>query len=652
LIHFYKRINRNLSDLRENCERHRGNMSSTKKCSKREPPDQGHLVSVRPRLKFQGRGGTSDVSRSGSGKVGIQSFDDDLSSQSSSVTMNQVTTLKHLLDSELAKVPSSSASSSVESFGPVQMPLPAQALQMPMPDKDLQIALLEEELNLVKRMAELERRKQGANLLDVKAKAKKNNDVLSGFGSVGVPSEPDQTREDVYMYQQIENARRDEVSRLMGVKSKESLCKTRGNKVTTQQIRQMLERKKKNELSLRAEMMNSSASNLKKNIENVDTQEIFESDDDIDLDDPLVMGAVKSSRHERYVFDPPRTDCVDIGSFHGENKGDILHRPDTLDMDSILGENAREQQKIWEEIQNRRREEEENMKGMKHQEVVKEQEQILRQIQEQNIAKKKEEELTFKLLAEMSLNDQQQMMYPSAKATNTKAAAATPFVSSTAFPPLESHNNPAGAWGGGGWSVVGEKAKEKMASLKYAAELDLRKKQNAAQTEAMEEWRKGMMVREEEERRRQLRQWEESQKVKVVKNGKKSQGSDEVTATIPCPTLREFMVEGAGQSRGSRAKGKDGQGGSGSRELGARRKSDSWQESLGARRRLNENQKSRVDAQERDYLARAEQAALSQEWENATRRKEARGASASRVQEEAGHKSKNKKYLSQKTRQR
>merc|ERR1712179_175912 len=193
------------------------------------------------------------------------------------------------------------------------------------------------------------------------------------------------------------------------------------------------------------------------------------------------------------------------------------------------------------------------------------------------------EELTFKLLAEMSMSDQQQMMHPSANASTSKARATTPFVSTT-FPPLESHN-PTGAWGGGGWSVVGEKAKEKMASLKYAAELDLRKKQYTAQTEAMQEWRKEMMVREEEERRRQLRQWEENQKVKVVKNGEKFQGSKE-TATVPCPTLKEFMVESAGQNRGSRGKGKDGQ--EGSRELGARRKSDSWQDTLGGRRRLLE----------------------------------------------------------------
>merc|ERR1719244_1084008 len=143
----------------------------------------------------------------------------------------------------------------------------------------------------------------------------------------------------------------------MDVKSKKSLCKTRENRVTKQQIREMLERKKNG-------MMNFSASSLQKNIGNVDAQEIFESDESIDLEDTLAMGAVKSTTYERHVDDLHRTGCVN--------------------MDSFLGENAREQQKIWEKIQKERREEEENLKGMRHQEVVKEQEQILRQIQEKN----------------------------------------------------------------------------------------------------------------------------------------------------------------------------------------------------------------------------------------------------------------------------
>merc|ERR1719369_2615066 len=109
---------------------------------------------------------------------------------------------------------------------------------------------------------------------------------------------------------------------------------------------------------------------------------------------------------------------------------------------------VKEQQRIWEKIQQERRQEEENLKGMKHQEVVKEQEQILRQIQERNMANKKEEELTYKLLAEMSMSEQQQMKHPSANTPTMNARATTPFVS-TAFPPLESESyTPTGARGG------------------------------------------------------------------------------------------------------------------------------------------------------------------------------------------------------------
>ena len=200
--------------------------------------------------------------------------------------------------------------------------------------------------------------------------------------------------------------------------------------------------------------------------------------------------------------------------------------------------------------------------------------------------------MTFKLIAEMSMIDQQEVIYSSVQASTTKAPAARPSLTTTFSRP--DSFSPASAWGGEGWSVVGEKAKEKMASLKYAAELDLRKKQNAAQADAMQEWRRNMMLREEEERRRQLRQWEESQKVKIVKSGEKFQESDDARDG---PTLREFLVESKGQSRGSRVKVKEGHGEE--KELGARRKTNGWQESVRGRRRLSEseNQKLRVDAQ-------------------------------------------------------
>ena len=255
-------------------------MSTSRIClSNRKPPDQGKLVSVRPRLKAPSKGGNTDESKSGT--EGLLSLDDDLSSQSSSVP-NQVPRLRALLDSEFAKVTSSSsASSSVASFEPDLMSLqPPQQIPMPtMSERDLKIKLLEEELNLTKKMAELERRKKEANLMDVRG-ANGNNDPLSGFGSISDLEVVRPSREGELMFQQIENARRDEISRLRNEKSKDSSSKTNDNKVTKQKIRQMLERKKK-EMDLRNELVNS-ATTLQERLGNVNTQEISESEDETD----------------------------------------------------------------------------------------------------------------------------------------------------------------------------------------------------------------------------------------------------------------------------------------------------------------------------------------------------------------------------------
>jgi len=71
-------------DLAKNVE-HNNPDGNQEACSKsRKPFDREHLVSVRPRLKLPGRGGNSEGRRSG--RVVFRSFDDDLSSQSSSVT--------------------------------------------------------------------------------------------------------------------------------------------------------------------------------------------------------------------------------------------------------------------------------------------------------------------------------------------------------------------------------------------------------------------------------------------------------------------------------------------------------------------------------------------------------------------------------------
>ena len=107
-------------------------------------------MSVRPRLKAPSKGDNIDDSKSG--KKGLLSYEDELSSQSSSVP-NQVPLLRALLDSELAKVSSSSsASSSVASFEPARTYLqpPQQVSMTTMSERDLKMKLLEEELNLTK----------------------------------------------------------------------------------------------------------------------------------------------------------------------------------------------------------------------------------------------------------------------------------------------------------------------------------------------------------------------------------------------------------------------------------------------------------------------------------------------------------------------
>merc|ERR1719186_2150941 len=73
------------------------------------------------------------------------------------------------------------------------------------------------------------------------------------------------------------------------------------------------------------------------------------------------------------------------------------------DFASALGEDITEQQELWNRI---KREEEENVKRLEQSGVVKEQREILNKIQEENERRKKEEELTLKLIAELSLNDQ------------------------------------------------------------------------------------------------------------------------------------------------------------------------------------------------------------------------------------------------------
>jgi len=250
---------------------------------------------------------------------------------------------------------------------------------------------------------------------------------------------------------------------------------------------------------------------------------------------------------------------------------------------------------------------------MKHNDVVQEQQEILRKIQEQNSARKKEEELTFRLISEMSLNDQRQLQ-------RRNVASATPTMSpviARAAPPAPSLAS------ADQWSVVGARAKEKMASLKFAARLDLKRREAAAEmdnkkgeTAAIGEWRRVMLEREEEERRRRSCTWKESQKIRVVKSVDSFQDSEVSRSSA---TFRDILINSQAAEKGrSSQSGKDG---GGRRELGARRKSEGLPESEAVRRKADENVRLTAVTQEREMRSRrVEKEALEREWELATRR--------------------------------
>ena len=120
---------------------------------------------------------------------------------------------------------------------------------------------------------------------------------------------------------------------------------------------------------------------------------------------------------------------------------------------------------------------------MKQNEVVQKQQEILRKIQEQNLARKKEEELTLKLIVEMSFSDQRQQQQLQqfsnvASVATAYQVAATAYQAAVTALPTGSRNRDVGHLLED-WSVVGARAKEKMTSLKNAAELDNKRRDTA-----------------------------------------------------------------------------------------------------------------------------------------------------------------------------
>ena len=157
--------------------------------------------------------------------------------------------------------------------------------------------------------------------------------------------------------------------------------------VTKQKVREMLERKKR-EMNLRNGTNSSTGSSLK---------EAF-----------LKMTEVQ--RGGNVVFNSDE-ETEQVASSGIPAKAKYYDNPTSMENDnltSVLGEVIPDQQIIWERIQREKREEDERISVMTHNEVVQEQQEILQKIQEQNLARKKEEELTLKLISEMSLSDQRQ----------------------------------------------------------------------------------------------------------------------------------------------------------------------------------------------------------------------------------------------------
>ena len=213
----------------------------------------------------------------------------------------------------------------------------------------------------------------------VKADVNTGSVGLHGFGKFVNDLDADDDSED--MFEQIEKARREELEKLSkNWLSQGSSIKFQSSKeVTKQKVSEMLQRKKR-EMSLRNGNFSSTGSSLKDSVlKNLEVQkngnEVFNSDEE------------SESSPVKFV--------------------DATLTEENYDMVSLLGEDISEQQMLWERIQRERSEEEDRVRGMKHNGVVQEQLEILRKIQEQNSAKKKEE-LTFKLIADMSLNDQRQ----------------------------------------------------------------------------------------------------------------------------------------------------------------------------------------------------------------------------------------------------
>ena len=576
-------------------------------------------MSVRPRLRTVGRGRIT-VSEGGRVGRGLTNGGEEVGREESRIINQNVDLSKVSPSVNLAPpsfIPSSPLTSGIPSTvntigqntnsfsttgscpGPVQQLLHQQLLhrqqQQAMLDWDRQIAMVEEELKLTRRIMELDRKEQEVKEMARQVKEQRrscmagelqrdnpitnmgeggnySNGIGCGRVPVQVRSEGGEREE---MFKQIEKGRKEELEKFRQEKSAQFLLTKNknnfqtSNDLTKHKIWDLLERKKR-EMNLRNESISSAGSSYNETfLRNVEVRrgsfkEAFNSDEENAGDANKLLP----------TFTHPNP-CAPINNVDNN-------------LTSVLREDIPHPQKLWERIQREKREEEERISGLRHSEVVMEQQEILKRIQEQNQMKKKEEELTMKLIAEMSVCDQREQLLPnrnSTAAVNTAlSAAGTARGAASVAPPLWSS--------GGGWSVVGERNREKMVSLKISSEIDNQRKEKIA----MEDWRKEMLEREEKERRTQMGKLEENKKVRVVKSADSLQTVEQDVTRGQ--NLGDILVSGSLKEVNQRRKSsKDEQ-----RKLGARKKIDEQAEFEGERRKAAEELKQRIAAQVRNFF--------------------------------------------------
>jgi len=252
--------------------------------------------------------------------------------------------------------------------------------QLPLLERDRQIALVEGELELTRRLIEVKRREQEMAIqLEVQRGLGENLELnIPRLIENGVEVENNQVKLDDQvdireeLLKQVEKARKEELERQSKVKLNEAfLTKKDLSSTETSRMKfwEWLERKRR-EINPK----NGTDIYLGSSVNYDDAPcEVFNSDEEGE-------SLAQNSAH---------------------NMGFVYQSAE--DFASALGEDITEQQELWDRI---KREEEESVKRLEQSGVVKEQREILNKIQEENERRKKEEELTMKLIAELSLNDQ------------------------------------------------------------------------------------------------------------------------------------------------------------------------------------------------------------------------------------------------------